>query len=139
KDKYYIVEFHRLENKKKKFLSSFVTIRDVSLEERKQREKRYLATHDSLTGIYNREYFIECVEKKLKENPEEQYVIVTSNYKNFKFLNDIYGREFCDNLLVMLADKIIAKASPDSLYARLNNDKFAMLINRKDFNEDIFL
>ena len=139
KDKYYIVEFHRLENKKKKFLSSFVTIRDVSLEERKQREKRYLATHDSLTGLYNREYFLECVEKKLRENPDEQYCMVSSNYKNFKFLNDIYGRDYCDGLLLLLADKIMAKASLDSLYARLNNDKFAMLINRRDFNEEILL
>ena len=138
-DRYYFVEFRRLENRKKHFISSFVTVRDVSLEEKKQREQRYLATHDSLTGIYNREYFIECVEKKLRENPDQQYCMISSNYKNFKFLNDIYGRDFCDGLLTMLADKMIAKASPDSLYGRLNSDKFAMLINRKDYNEQILL
>ncbi len=136
---YLIVEFHRLENRKKQYISSFFTIRDYTEEENEQRKKRFYATHDRLTGLYNKEYFEELVREKLRKNPTEDYYIVTSNIKNFKHLNDNYGHEFGDEMLLKLTNTIAKYASEDSLYCRLHNDRFSMLVNSKEFEEERFL
>ena len=60
--------------------------------------------HDSLTGLYSREYFFTKVRDVLAEHPDSEYTLVCSNIENFKLFNDTYGTAEGDRLLREGAD-----------------------------------
>ena len=69
-------------------------------------KQRFLATHDNLTGVYNKEYFFVKASQLLMDNPQEEYVVVCSDISNFKLVNDIFGMEEGNNLLVRIGNSL---------------------------------
>lgn len=104
--------------------------------------ERYLATHDFLTGLYNREYFFECVDRKIKElarrNEATTYMMVCSNIKDFKLVNELFGQSVGDSILKKLAEHLRRLCSMHNIYGRINDDKFALFIKKDDFNPEVF-
>ncbi len=134
----YDIEFQKINDKKGRTAGSFLAVKDRTEEQRRIDKERYQATHDSLTGIYNADYMFSRIEKLLIENPDQRYVVVTSDIKGFKMVNDIYGRKTGDEILINLANQIRANASEDTIYGRIGGDKFGLIMNRKNFREEIF-
>ena len=134
----YSIEFQKVLDKKDRLAGSFLTVKDRTEEQRRLDKERYQATHDSLTGLYNADYMFSRIEKMLIENPDQRYVVVTSDIKGFKMVNDIYGRKTGDEILINLANQIRERASEDTIYGRIGGDKFGLIMNRKNFDEHIF-
>lgn len=63
---------------------------DHTEEQRKMEEEHRRATRDNLTGLYNRDYFYHRAALLMSQNPDTRYVLVVSNVKNFKFINDFF-------------------------------------------------
>ena len=63
-----------------------------------------MATHDTLTGLYNKDYFSVKVAEVLKEKTDEDWLLVCSNIKDFKLINDLFGIEKGNEVLKMQAD-----------------------------------
>ena len=89
-------------------------------------------TWDSVTNLYSAEFFFRRVEDVLKAYPDRPYDIVTSDIKNFKTLNDRYGRKSCDQLLRDLANKLTAVLPDPMAGGRIGGDSFAFLIGHQD-------
>lgn len=89
-------------------------------------------TWDSVTNLYSAEFFFRRVEDVLKAYPDRPYDIVTSDIKNFKTLNDRYGRKSCDQLLRDLANKLTAVLPDPMAGGRIGGDSFAFLIEHQD-------
>ncbi len=133
------ISFHRLADQSNKYLGSFLIIDDRTTDVEKLQDEHYRATHDRLTGLYNCDYFYEKAEKCMKENPNERFLMICSDIWHFRQINDIFGMELGDNLLLKIAEGIRGNTRPGEIFGRLEKDRFAILIRKKDYNEQKLL
>lgn len=132
---YLRVFFHRLSDNKNQYLGSYLTIHDRTLDVHNIQREHYRATHDMLTGLYNKEYFMEMVQKCLEEQPNERFLMLCADIKHFKMINNIFGPGRANELLLRIADEMKQNTVPGEVYGRLENDRFAILMKKKDFRE----
>lgn len=135
----YRMGYHRLSDEKSQYLGCFFTMHDRTEEVRRFNEEHYRVTHDGLTGLYNREYFFERVEKQLKEQPDESYYLICSNIKGFKLYNDLFGTECGDEMLKMEARLLQAGAKERTIYGRIAGDEFAIFLPKEMYRAEPFL
>lgn len=136
---HYTIQYKSIFDNTRHYLGCFFIIHDHTEETNKLTAEKYRATHDMLTGVYNKEYFYENVRRELDENSGREYYIICSDVKNFKLVNDIFGVETGDNLLCRIAG-IIENAAPENcIYGRLYADRFAVFMEKQFFNEEEFL
>ncbi len=106
----------------------------IDITEKKQSDLslQYLATHDSLTGVYNRRQF-ESVFKEKVHNPSElPACLLFLDLDRFKVVNDTCGHKAGDVLIKDLARLIENVLLPDTLLARLGGDEFGVIYSNKD-------
>lgn len=133
---YFEVHFRFLLDDRGNYVGSFFSVTDRTGDFRELEMERYSATHDYLTDIYNRERFFERVEELLKQEPEVKRVMVGIDVKDFKVVNDLFGEETGNQILKRIAGLMRRDASPDTLYARLEGDRFAMCMREENFIEE---
>ena len=122
-----------------KMEGSYYRIKDRTIEVDIFNKDKYKATHDKLTGLYNNDYFCEKVEEILKTNSETEYYILSSDVKDFKLINDSFGKAIGDRVLNSIAWKLREKTSKDTLYCRQSGDKFCVLIEKDKYDEEVFV
>nr|WP_315103620.1 EAL domain-containing protein [uncultured Catonella sp.] len=122
-----------------KMEGSYYKIKDRTIEVDIFNKDKYKATHDKLTGLYNSDYFCEKVEEALKDNPGVEYYILCSDIKDFKLINDSFGKTIGDRVLNSIAWKLREKTSKDTLYCRLSGDKFCILLEKENYDEEVFV
>lgn len=127
-----------LSDSKNIFIGSFFHVQNVTDEYEKLQRERYFATHDRLTGLYNKEMFFEKVEEYLTQNPDTEYLILCSDIHNFKLVNDVFGTDCGDAILVRIADALRRFCSSRDVYARIGNDHFGLLMPKKYFDMEFF-
>lgn len=89
---------------------------------------------DGLTGLLNRIGFNEQVEKYLNNNESKKCIAILLDVDNFKFINDVYGHEVGDQVLIQLATDMKKEFPENAVIGRNGGDEFCMLI--KDCNEE---
>lgn len=94
---------------------------------------RYEATHDALTGLPNRTFFFERLEKALSAGPGQRFGLCYLDLDGFKTVNDSLGHAAGDRLLVEVADRLQSCATaPGEMVARLGGDEFVALTTGPD-------
>ncbi|QYF93869.1 EAL domain-containing protein [Massilia sp. PAMC28688] len=114
-------------------------VRDIS--ERKQNEEqiRRLAYFDSLTGIPNRQAFLETLERELNRSKigNKKFAVLFMDLDAFKRINDTLGHNVGDHLLKIVSERLRETIRPSDLVsrgdqshnlARLGGDEFTILI-----------
>lgn len=119
-------------------IGAFIDIKNRTQEVNDLQAERYRATHDPLTGLYNKEFFYEKVRQRLDEQPEEQFILICSDIGNFKMVNDVFGTECGDRVLIRIARALHEMCKPDQIYGRIDNDGFALLMKESDYGEEYF-
>ena len=99
--------------------------RSIKLQHEKKLQR--LVDHDSLTGIYSLVGFKKRAEEILKEKPDDSYLLIYANIKNFKYINEKFGKASGDELLCFLANRIKECAMEDEAVGRINADRFVIL------------
>ena len=132
------IQLQRLLDNKDHLQGYYFLIHDRTEEIKNLREKQHQATHDRLTDLYNKEFFYEQAEKYIREHPEDELLIVCTDIKDFKMINDFFGSEVGDLVLQNFARRLEENADNILVYGRLGNDNFGLLMNKEDFNEDVF-
>lgn len=133
------IQYHRIMDKNKHYLGCFFVIEDQTEEVKKLQREHYLATHDRLTGLYNKEFFYEQCRKSLEQSNGEELLMVCSDVKNFKLVNDVFGTKAGDELLKKIAKALKEQTKPGEVYGRLESDRFALLMKKEDFREEVFI
>ncbi len=104
----------------------------TNIDERKQRESRmeYMAYYDSLTGLVNKERFMDLLETELEKSgyTHRRCSILMLDLDNFKRYNDALGLDFCDKLLKHIGEVISTVVGKDNLTARFGGDEFLILL-----------
>jgi len=107
------------------------TLTDVT--EFKTAEDRLLfdAVHDNLTGLPNRELFIDRLEAALgfaRAEPQIRPSIVVIDLDRFKQVNDSVGMAVGDSILLTIARRLGRLLKPQDTLARLAGDQFALIV-----------
>lgn len=89
----------------------------------------FLAHHDVLTGLSNRNAFQETVPSRLEQAISEGHTgaLFLIDIDNFKKINDFYGHHVGDQVLRQIAEMLKAQVSSDSMVARLGGDELAIV------------
>ena len=110
-------------------LLEFVSSQVATAIERKRTEEkiRYLSFHDALTGLYNRAYFEEELERY---NSPRYYPlsIMMVDINGLKVINDTFGHHEGDKLLQHFASLLNSISRKGDVVARLGGDEFAILL-----------
>lgn len=130
-------EFQRVKDEKNVTTGYSFKLTDRTEEIRRFREEQYLATHDRLTGLYNREYFFQKAEQIIRRNPDVERYMVCTNIRNFKLINDLFGEEMGDRVLVDQAASLKFANYEDCIHGRIGPDRFAMLVAKENFNQEL--
>jgi diguanylate cyclase (GGDEF)-like protein/PAS domain S-box-containing protein len=99
---------------------------------------RYEATHDALTGLPNRSFFFERLDKAVNAGPGQRFGLCYLDLDGFKAVNDSLGHAAGDRLLVEVADRLQACATaPGEMVARLGGDEFVALTTGPDTRQAV--
>jgi diguanylate cyclase (GGDEF)-like protein/PAS domain S-box-containing protein len=112
-------------------LTYSICIDDITEKRKSQEQLNYLATHDSLTGLFNRHY---C-EQHLKQIIEKlQYghthALIYIDLDHFKIINDTFGHQRGDDILKEMSQLILKKTRKTDIVCRLGGDEFAIFIHK---------
>jgi diguanylate cyclase (GGDEF)-like protein len=114
-------------------------VRDISDRKRTEEQIRRLAYCDSLTGIPNRQAFLETLERELHRSKagNKKFAVLFMDLDAFKRINDTLGHNVGDHLLKIVSDRLRETIRPSDLVsrgdqsnnlARLGGDEFTILI-----------
>ena len=86
-----------------------------------------LAYRDELTGAYHMERFYEEVNRIMAQNPDERFAVLYVDFENFKYVNDVFGYFYGDELLKGYAHFVMSRLRDKELLGRDMADRFVIL------------
>ena len=102
----------------------------ISSSDRRAETVEYFLQYDSLTGLLNRNVFINQLEKRLTtEQGHESLAVCVLDLYDFKRINDTLGHDIGDQALKYTAQRISMMGEQLSLLCRYNCDEFAFILN----------
>ncbi len=96
-----------------------------------QEEKnRYLAYHDTITGLANRALFNDRIEQALaqSERHERAFAVLFIDLDKFKVINDSFGHGAGDKVLQAVATRLLACVREEDTVSRIGGDEFLCLL-----------
>jgi len=114
-------------------------IRDISERKRILQELEYFSTHDSLTGVYNRTYLEEAIDRIISSNSPAKNALLLIDIDNFGGLNDALGHKLGDQLLVDVTEVLKKNIRAEDILARVGGDEFGILMPNADLHEAKYL
>jgi diguanylate cyclase (GGDEF)-like protein len=107
---------------------ALLVLRDTTPQVQSEAWLTHLAMHDALTGLANRHLLIEHVRRMLGQtgNRGSSVSLVYMDLDGFKDINDTYGHEVGDGVLVAVAQRLKAVVRPTDVVARLGGDEFVV-------------
>ncbi len=100
--------------------------------------EQYRLTHDELTHLYNKEGFSNAVRRLLKSAGDKEYVLIYSNIRDFKLINQLFGIEKGNDILITIGEMLAQRVRDDDVYGRINGDHFALCMHKERFDERDF-
>jgi len=107
-----------------------VAVRDLQARKRAEQHIRYLAHHDSLTGVPNRDTFNKALDHEIDAalRTGKRLAVVCLDLDRFKEVNDLFGHATGDAALQTVAKKIAGVLGEGQMLARLSGDEFAVMM-----------
>ncbi len=123
----YTLQVKRLQTKEERYFFSFTDVTDLE-DERQYFEK--MATHDSLTGIYNRFFFLDATKRGIKVSirDERPMSLMMLDIDHFKSVNDTYGHDAGDQVLQAFVTTIAERLRDSDIFARWGGEEFIVTL-----------
>ena len=103
--------------------------KDISTEKASQDQLYYLANNDTLTGVYNRGRFYDELNRAIRQmrKQKDSGALMLLDLDRFKYVNDTFGHDAGDSMLIHATHLIRDVASDNATVARLGGDEFALI------------
>lgn len=110
--------FYNMSNNLKAYVQEIITVNDQLLN---------VAYQDALTGLPNRRYFVERLDKLFSEKATQHLALLFIDLDRFKYINDTLGHHVGDQLLTAVAERMGTCLPDVDTLARLGGDEFIVL------------
>lgn len=126
-DRVFTVNIDNYEQKDDYFVISFT---DVTELKEKSNLLEYQASHDSLTGLFNRNKFKDLFGKEIRRGFRYQndLTLVLFDLDNFKEINDNYGHQVGDEVLKALSHIVLENVREHDVVVRWGGEEFIILL-----------
>lgn len=107
-----------------------MVLRDITERKRAEAEMHFLAFHDPLTRLPNRQGLMRQLRQVLQnaQQCQRHAAVLYVDLDRFKDVNDSLGHDAGDKLLIEAARRLRSKVHPDDLVARLGADEFVVIL-----------
>ena len=114
-------------------------LRDISVRRREAERIRYLAEHDTLTGLINRDTLHAKLEAKIAraEADGRQVALLVIGIDGFQQINDMLGHAIGDLVLRAISERLMTSMPPTGMVARLSGDEFAIAVPANAIGHDV--
>ncbi|MDP1931282.1 MAG: diguanylate cyclase [Gammaproteobacteria bacterium] len=114
------------------------TIEREAERERAEERIRYMATHDSLTGLPNRMLFSELLNSEIRsaQRHKRHFAVMFIDLDRFKQINDTLGHAAGDQLLKVMANRMRDTLRASDVVARISGDEFVAMLTAVNQPED---
>lgn len=118
-----------------------VTLRDTTERDQMQKEikeaneiLKLLSNTDPLTHLYNRRFLMESLDRELNRQKRKigHLTLAIFDVDHFKLINDVYGHQFGDTVLVAIAEAAQVNLRSYEFAARYGGDEFVLLLPETD-------
>jgi diguanylate cyclase (GGDEF)-like protein len=112
---------------------------DVSALKRTEAHAKFLATHDALTGLPNRNHVVQRFTAAIEGVQAQggQAALIFMDLDHFKHVNDTLGHAAGDQLLVRIAQRLLGAVRSTDLVARFGGDEFLILVTGADIQAEV--
>ena len=107
---------------------------DIDESMKTQERIEYLSYRDALTGVYNRRYFENEIER-VSNSRNLPISIIIADMDRLKHINDNYGHKIGDKYLLKIAEIINRVTRKDEIVARIGGDEFAVVVSGVELKE----
>lgn len=107
-------------------------VRDITGRKNMEQQLRYMGLHDPVTGLYNRLYFEEEMDR-LKDGRHSPVGVIVCDLDGLKLINDTLGHAAGDELLRATAAVLRNSFRSSDVVSRIGGDEFAMLLPLADW------
>lgn len=107
---------------------------DITKHKEKEKKLQQLASVDPLTKLYNRRYFSKMANHllHLAKRHEDDISLLMMDIDNFKAVNDTYGHDIGDKVIVVLANILQTMSRESDIVARFGGEEFIVLLPKTD-------
>jgi diguanylate cyclase (GGDEF)-like protein len=124
---YFNVQISVVPNQKDSFVVVFSNITTMFKQSQKD---QYMARHDVLTGIFNRQSFNEAISYDILQQLSHSHnsSLLMFDLDFFKKVNDTYGHQVGDDVLVLFSQTITENIRTNDIFARWGGEEFVLLL-----------
>ncbi|MDY3751044.1 bifunctional diguanylate cyclase/phosphodiesterase [Christensenella minuta] len=115
-----------------------VYVKKMLALKRKNETLENLAFRDELTGAYIMEKFKQEAAGIMERNPGEKFAVVYIDFENFKYVNDVFGYEYGDDILRIYARLAMDDLGGNEIFGRNTADQFAALYRYKEKGDLVY-
>ena len=111
--------------------NAIIKLKDFSIERERLREKlSFMAQHDALTNLPNREFALAHLEELVAKSADsnEPLTVMFADLDGFKQVNDTFGHQVGDQLLTEISSRFLYCLREDDMVARLGGDEFLFIL-----------
>ncbi len=117
------------------------TLQDITERRKKDEELRYVAYHDTLTGLPNRKSFYMCLDDLLQHSSRRHsdlaWALMFLDLDKFKQVNDALGHDTGDQLLIGVAERLKSCLRETDHLFRLGGDEFTVILTNLTRDIDV--
>ncbi len=114
-------------NKELSSSNAQLTERNRVIQE-KDKKLTFLAYYDVLTGLANRQLFIDKIDELINTAGNVPFTIIYTDIDNFKNINDTYGHNSGDSILSSFADRLKLVCGTSNFIARIGGNEFGVIL-----------
>jgi len=114
-------------------------LRDISVRKREAERIRYLAEHDTLTGLINRNTLRASLAAMISKAEAEsrEVALLVIGLDGFQLINQMLGHASGDLVLRAISERLTARLPQSGIVARLSGDEFAIAVRMSDIGENV--